>query len=133
MATVTGAGDETLAGLFADSPLLFADSPLYSRLGQMVAADDRLLAIAAQARAGQLPSNLLFASVHFLLLRDPAHDLARWYPSLGGTANGDPGPAFTAFCLDRRAELVTLLRGRLLQANIVKRSLALRLGLGVGA
>jgi hypothetical protein len=133
MTTATGAGDETLAGLFADSPLLFADSPLYSRLGQVVAADDRLLAIAARARAGQLPSNLLFASVHYLLLRDPAHDLARWYPSLGGTATGDPGPAFTAFCLDRRAEIVELMRRRLVQSNIVKRSLVLRAGLAVVA
>lgn len=133
MSTVTGTGDDTLAGLFAASPRHFADSPLYSRLGQVVAADDRLLAIAARARAGQLPSNLLFASVHYLLLRDPAHDLAQWYPSLGGAAAGDPGPAFTAFCLDRRAEIVALMRRRLVQSNVVKRSLVLRAGLAVVA
>lgn len=128
-----GAGDDTLAGLFAASPLHFAGSPLYSRVGQVVAGDERLLAVAAQARAGQIPSNLLFASVHYLLLRDPAHELAAWYPSLGGTAEGDPGPAFTAFCLDRRAEIVALMRRRLVQTNVVKRSLVLRAGLAVVA
>jgi hypothetical protein len=99
----------------------------------VVAGDDRLLAIAAQARAGQLPSNLLLASVHYLLLRDGGHELASWYRSLGGTATGDPGPAFTEFCLSRRAEIADLMRHRLVQSNIVKRSAALRVGLAAVA
>ena len=127
------AGDPGLADLFAASPRLFSTSPLYGRLVQVVAADDRLLAIAAQARAGQLPSNLLLASVHYLLLRDGGHELAAWYRSLGGTATGDPGPAFTDFCLSRRAEIVDLMRHRLVQTNVVKRSAALRVGMGAVA
>ena len=123
-----------LAELFADSPRHFAGSPLYSRLGLVVAADERLLAIAGQARAGQLPPNLLLASVHYLLLRDPGHDLAAWYPSLGGGAvTGDPGPAFTDFCLGRREEIGRLMRHRLVQSNIVKRSAALRVGMAAVA
>jgi hypothetical protein len=133
MSTVRSAGDDTLARLFAASPRHFAGSPLYSRLGQVVAADGRLLAIATQARTGQLPPNLLFASVHYLLMRDSVHELAAWYPSLGGIATGDPGPAFTAFCLDRRAEIVALMRRRLVQSNVVKRSLVLRAGLAAVA
>jgi hypothetical protein len=129
MTAAMSAGDQRLAALFATSPRLFAGSPLYSRLVQVVAADHRLLAIAGRARAGQLPPNLLLASVHYLLLRDPREDLAAWYPSLGGTATGDPGPAFTAFCLRRREELMTLVRRRLVQANVVKRSAALRVGM----
>lgn len=123
----TGGG--ALAELFAASPHYFPSSPLYSRLGQVVAADDRLLAIAARARTGQLPQSLLFASVHYLLLGDPGDPLAAWYPSLGGEATGDPGPAFTAFCLRRREELAGLMRRRLVQANVVKRSAVLRLGM----
>jgi hypothetical protein len=133
MSTAMSAGDHTLAGLFAASPRLFADSPLYARLVQVVAADDRLLEIAGQARAGQLPPNLLLASVHYLLLRDPTHELAAWYRSLGGAATGDPGPAFTAFCLDRRPEIVDLMRHRLVQTNVVKRSAALRVGMAAVA
>ena len=122
-----------LADLFAASPRHFPTSPLYGRLGQVVADDDRLLAIAAQARAGQLPSNLLLASVHYLLLRDGGHELAAWYRSLGGTATGDPGPAFTDFCLSRRAEIIDLMRHRLVQTNVVKRSAALRVGMAAVA
>ncbi|GLY72690.1 hypothetical protein Airi01_009570 [Actinoallomurus iriomotensis] len=133
MSTAQSAADP-LVELFADSPRHFAGSPLYARLGQVVAADDRLLAIARHARSGQLPSNLLLASVHYLLLRDPAQELAAWYPSCGaGTAAGDPGPAFTAFCLRRREEIVALMRRRLVQTNVVKRSAVLRLGMAAVA
>jgi hypothetical protein len=133
MSTAMSAGDPGLADLFAASPPLFPTSPLYGRLVQVVAEDDRLLALAAQARAGQLPSNLLLASVHYLLLRDGGHELASWYRSLGGTATGDPGPAFTDFCLSRRAEIADLMRHRLVQSNIVKRSAALRVGMAAVA
>src|SRR5689334_23461401 len=103
----TGGGD--LAALFAASPRFFPSSPLYSRLGRVVAGDEGLLALARQARAGQLPQNLLFAAVHYLLLAEPDDPLAAWYPSLGGTAAGDPGPAFTAFCRRRSAEIADLM------------------------
>jgi hypothetical protein len=69
-----------------------------------------------------------------LLLGDPSHELAVWYPSVGGGATGDPGPAFTDFCLTRRDEIAGLVRTRLVQTNVVKRSVVLRLGLtAVGA
>lgn len=124
-----GTGGDELAALFAAAPRHFASSPLYSRLGQVVATDDRLLALARHARPGQLPPNVLLASVHYLLLRDPGDELASWYPSLGGTAAGDPGPAFTAFCLRRREEIIDLIRRRLVQTNVVKRVAALRIGM----
>lgn len=127
----TGGGD--LAALFAAAPRFFPTSPLYSRLGRVVAGDESLLALARQARAGQLPQNLLFAAVHYLLLAEPDDPLAAWYPSLGGTAAGDPGPAFTAFCRRRSADIADLMRHRLVQANVVKRAAALRLGMAVVA
>jgi hypothetical protein len=124
---------DDLARLFAATPRLFATSPLYGRLGAVVAADERLLALAAPARPGQLPTNLLFAAVHYLLLRDPSHELAAWYPTTGAgrAPQGDPGPAFTDFCLARRAELAELVRSRLVQTNVVKRATVLRLGLAL--
>ena len=128
--TMDTASEADLAGLFADSPRHFAGSPLYARLGRVVAADEREQDLARHARAGQVPSNLLLASVQYLLLRDPAQELAAWYPSAGGgAATGDPGPAFTAFCLSRHEEIVALMRSRLVQTNVVKRSAVLRLGM----
>ncbi|MCO5992052.1 DUF2332 domain-containing protein [Actinoallomurus rhizosphaericola] len=125
---------DDLARLFEAAPSHFATSPLYGRLGAVVAADERLLAIASEARPGQLPSNLLFAAVHYLLLRDPSHELAAWYPTgAARTPEGEPGPAFTDFCLTRRADIVELMHGRLVQTNVVKRATALRLGLALVA
>ena len=59
-------------------------SQLYARLSAGVLEDPELLALAATAPAGQPPPNLLFAAVHYLLLRGASHPLARLYPSLNG-------------------------------------------------
>jgi hypothetical protein len=124
---------DALADRFLAAPRLFPTSPLYARLGPVVAADPRLLAIAGHARSGQLPENLLFAAVHYLLLRGDGAELAAWYPSLGGGADEDPGPAFTDFCLTHRTEIIELVRRRLVQSNVVKRSAALRAGMAAVA
>lgn len=128
-------GIDTLAERFSFGEREFASSPLYGRLSAIIAADARLLEVAAHCRAGQQPTNLLFAAVQFLLLGEPRGarpELAEWYPSLGGDRSpGDerlPG-VFTGFCLDRRAELTALLERRLVQTNVVKRSAVLRFGL----
>lgn len=132
-----------LARRFADGAREFLTSPLYQRLCRIVAADDRLLDIAAYCRAGQQPTNLLLAAVHYLLLGaaaghpDPpvtGHPdaLAGWYPSLGGTrAPDDPALArtFTDFCRANEPALTALVSRRLVQTNVVKRSAVLRVGL----
>ncbi len=123
---------ETLARRFTEGAREFAGCPLYGQLCLTVASDVQLLQIAAQRRAGQQPTNLLFAAVQYLLLEDPADELARWYVSIHGPRARPPetaGPAFTAFCLRRRDALVELLRDKLVQTNVVRRAAALRLGL----
>jgi hypothetical protein len=123
---------EPLARRFSEGAREFATCPLYVQLCLTVAADERLLQIAAQRRLGQQPANLLFAAVHYLVLADRADELARWYVSIDGVRARPPetaGPAFTEFCLRRRDALVELLRQNLVQTNVVKRAAALRLGL----
>jgi hypothetical protein len=123
-----------LARRFSHGAQEFPTSPLYQRLAGIVAADDRLLAVAEHCRAGQQPTNLLFAAVHFLLLSEtgaPA-PLAGWYRSLGGTRHPDDPDlttAFTDFCRANEADLIALVTRRLVQTNVVKRSAALRIGL----
>jgi hypothetical protein len=125
-------GQQSLALRFREAADEFAACPLYRTLCLVVADDERLLEIAAQRRPGQQPANLLFAAVHRLLLDDPTDELARWYPSIDGSAARPPetaGEAFASFCLHRRDALVALLSERLVQTNVVKRATALRLGL----
>jgi hypothetical protein len=123
---------QPLARRFREAADEFVTCPLYRELCLVVAADERLLEIAAHRRAGQQPANLLLAAVHYLLLADADDELARWYPSIDGAGARPPetaGQPFTSFCLHQRDALVALLRERLVQTNVVKRATALRLGL----
>jgi hypothetical protein len=121
-----------LALRFEEGASEFASCPLYQELCRVVAADERLLRLAAEGRPGQQPPYLLLGAVHYLLLSDSAEELGAWYRSIAGDRVRSPpsvGPAFTAFCLERRETLIDLLHHRLVQTNVVKRAAALRLGL----
>jgi hypothetical protein len=110
-------------------------SPLYARLALGVAADAEMLELAAQAPAGQPVPNVLFAAVHYLLLRGEQDPLAAYYPSMGGGAapEEDVYLAFRAFCLAHRGAITELLRTRLVQTNEVRRCACLLPAFGLVA
>lgn len=96
-------------------------------------ADDRsILELLTECRAGQQPSFLLFAAVHYLLLSGADHPLRNFYPSLVGTAATNPasaGPFLKSFCAEYRDDLLPIIRTRLVQTNVVKRVFGLRFAL----
>jgi hypothetical protein len=97
-------------------------APLYARIGAAIADDHELLAIASSAAPGQSPPDLMLAAAHFLLAREPAHPLARYYPTLTPQpATGDPSLAFREFCMQRRSQLTALVSTRRVQTNEVRR------------
>jgi hypothetical protein len=98
-------------------------SPLYARLAAGSAADDTILALAAQAPRGQPLPVFFLAAVHYLIRQEPGHPLAAFYPDLAGeaVAPGDPYPAFHAFCREHQDTLVQLLKTRRVQTNEVQR------------
>lgn len=103
-----------------------ARSPLYARLAEAAADDDRLLDIAATAPAGQPEPELLLAAVHSLLLAGRDHPLARYYPTCGGPdAAADPAPDFRDFCLANEDRLRSVVSSRRCQTNDVGRSAVL--------
>jgi len=79
--------------------------------------------------------NLFLAAVHALLLEGRAHELRRFYPSLGGAcAEGDAlWPAFRDFCLTHKGELLPLLQSRRVQTNEVARAAVLLPAFGLVA
>ena len=120
-----------VAQRFAHTPE-FASSPLYQSLALTVAHTPALLRLAALGRPGQYPTFLFFAAVHALLLACADHPLARFYPSIVGDAalpSDEAGPALLDFCTAFESQLAALIQTRLVQTNVVKRALALRLGL----
>ena len=98
--------------------------PLYAALSSAIAQDRELLDLANRARIGQPVPNLLFASVHYLLLRGAQHALRAYYPGLAEAPLAPEAafPVFRAFCREHREAVQTLLGQRLVQTNEVRRS-----------
>lgn len=105
-------------------------APLYVRLSQGVGADPELRAFAGTVRKGQPPANVLFAAVHYLLLRGVQHPLRRFYRNLNGkpVEGEDPFPDFRDFVHRYRDELAPLVANRITNTNEVGRSALLHAG-----
>ena len=98
-------------------------SPLYSELAYAISADEELLALAAETRAGQPPPNMLWAAVQYLLLCGAEHPLAAHYPIISGAERPmEPAaPLFKDFCRLHRDRIAELIRTRRTQTNVVRR------------
>ena len=98
---------------------------MYEELCRGIAGDPELLRIAAHAPVTQPPPNLLFAAVHYLLLRGAQHPLRDYYPALRARAVRGGGSLlfreFRDFCLARRSEIEALVASRATQTNVVRR------------
>lgn len=87
-----------------------------------IAEDAELLEIAAHAHRPPVP-NLLLYSVHYLLKRDPAATLSSYYGSIveSPAPPTEAYPHFRSYVLDQRADIIHLLKTRLVQTNQVAR------------
>jgi hypothetical protein len=107
-------------------------APLYEQFARGVSQDEELKDFANRVRPGQPPANILFAAVHFLLLRGADHPLRRFYANLNGGARPDDlagaFPAFRDFVAQHRDELAPLVRTRVTNTNEVGRSAVLSAG-----
>ncbi len=102
-------------------------APTYARLSDAVAADPAIARIVLAAPPTQRNPVLLFAAVHWLLLREPGHALGRHY----ATVTAGDGPAatlvddFVDFVATHRDHLTALVAARATQTNEVGRGAAL--------
>ena len=104
-------------------------NPTYVALVDAVMGSDDLLALAALVPRPQFPANLLFASVHDLLLGGVDHPLATSYASvvasrgLAGThrSPAEIGALFSDFVTEHRPRIIPLLEQRFTQTNEVQR------------
>ncbi len=95
----------------------------YDHLSVAISNDRELLELASHAKQGQPIPNLFLAAAHRLVIADSSHDVARHYLSVsdGPTPDADPFPAFKAFCLDHREQMLELLGSKRVQTNEVGR------------
>ena len=113
-------------------------NPTYTTLCEGVISSEALLALAAQVASPQLPANVLFASVHFLLLQGADHRLKYFYATvcerfgleLTTSTPGRLVEAFTDFTTAYEHQLVELLHSGITQTNEVARSAILACVLG---
>jgi hypothetical protein len=124
---------ERLAEHFLGAPMVaFDTSPLYRALCPVVAEDRLLLELLTLRRPGQQASFLLFGAVHQLLLDGADDPLREYYASIVTEPTRDQaeaGPLFLEFCRKHRAPLEQLIRTRLVQSNVVRRTVGLRYAL----
>jgi len=102
-------------------------SPLYAQLSQYVSTDRDILQLVLNADRATQVSNLLFGSVHYLLLRGEDHLLREFYASLTAHPRAPEGapPVFRVFCLRYAEEIQNLVTTRKVQTNEVRRCTAL--------
>ncbi len=104
-------------------------APLYAALAKAIAEDPALFRLLLHAPPMQRLPVLLFASTHTLLLADPSHPLAEWYPNLTEQHRSPDDPAllltFKTFIDDHATALAELLGRRTTQTNEVGRCLML--------
>ena len=107
----------------------FADevrsSPLYMRLCPLLADLPTAMTMMSRATTMQRRPNLLLAALHASLLRDAAHPLAEWFPTVGGVRSPDDGrlsDALADFVSQRADELQHLVARGATQTNEPGRS-----------
>ncbi len=94
------------------SPSPLNSSPLYANLSLHIAADPEILLLVAEADRTTTITNLLFGTVHFLLLSGVQHPLSKFYPDLTPDPHplADAYPSFREFCLEHADEIRQLVQ-----------------------
>ncbi|CAM3293912.1 DUF2332 domain-containing protein [Filibacter tadaridae] len=99
-------------------------SDLYEFLSLKISEDDEIIELCTEARSGQPVPNLLFGSVHYLLLKGKEHQLKQYYPNLTDKqrkVEEETFLYFKDFCLVHKDEIVSILKSKLVQTNEVRR------------
>jgi len=98
-------------------------SGLYYRLSHEVSEDNDLLRLALNSRERQPVPNLFFGSIHYLLLKYPGEELSNYYPSISKRVSSNiPIKLIKEFCVRRKAEILEVLKDRIVQTNAINRT-----------
>jgi hypothetical protein len=105
-------------------------APLYTQFTAGMRHDEALRDFAQTAKKGQPLANVIYAAVHYLLLRGDPHPLRRFYPNLNGGKQipEDAFPVFRDFVEKNRHELAPIIATRVTNTNEVGRSALLHAG-----
>jgi hypothetical protein len=110
-------------------------SPLYQHLAERAAEDPDIAGLLTATSAEFATPTLLLAAVQRALQAVPFHELANYYPSLGGSYGVDAGtwPLFRAFVLERTDAIRSVIATHTVQTNEVRRAALLYPAVGLVA
>ena len=119
---------DTVAAAFRAGEQIYRSlgTPLYGALCAGGADDPDIIELASHGQEGAQPVHL-FASVHYLLLRDSDDPLSRYFATLTDepASPEQAFPDFARFCARHRDEILPLLENRTVQTTYVDRCRAL--------
>jgi hypothetical protein len=123
---VSAEGDELSTEFASFAASATPRAPLYAAMSIGISRDPALHRLLLQAPPTQRLPVLLLAAIHDLLLADPSHRLARWYPNLTldplRPSDRNLLPVLRGFVGEHREEIRTRLATRSTQTNEVGRS-----------
>lgn len=99
-------------------------SDLYEFLSLKISEDEELLELCTVTRGGQPVPNLLFGAINYLLLKGTEQTLGLYYPNLTvkpRKVDEESFEYFKDFCFVYKAEIVLILKNKLVQTNEVRR------------
>ena len=103
----------------------FNRAPLNAALCNVIAQDRSLHTLLAHAPVEQQQPLLLLAAIHFLVLDEPDHELAAWYPNITNDFRDPTHPELARvlhdFVNDRAPSMLELLANRRIQTNEIGR------------
>jgi hypothetical protein len=99
------------------------NAELYYTLCKEIANDYDLLKIASFASVGQPMPNIFLGAVHYLLLKNRAHELAKFYPTISKeiTISKIPFELFRSFCCANEVDINKIISTKIVQTNVVNR------------
>ena len=110
----------------------FKRAPLNAALAGAISRDRSLHTLLAHAPESQQYPVLLLAAIHYLVLAEPDHDLASWYPNVTVDHRDAADPALAStlhdFVNDRAPAVLELLATRRVQTNEIGRCALLLAG-----
>ncbi|MBW8753968.1 MAG: DUF2332 domain-containing protein [Sphingomonadales bacterium] len=135
-AVIDDAAREVVAAAFRAHVKIYETmgTPLYAEFSRHAADNPEMLDLASHGMEGSRATHL-FSGVHYLLLGDPSHPLARYFATLTDDPMPPEGsyPELAAFCREHRDTLVEIMRTRSVQTTYAERCRAILAPMGAVA
>ncbi len=117
-------GERVRNSFLSESRQLQFTSPLFASLAASCAFDPDMLMLGKNVKPGQPVGRFVLLAAHFLIMSEPGATVGEYFKSVTALPKpySDAFPEFRAFCIDRRAQLESLLATRTVNTTLPDRA-----------